>query len=78
MSAVSGSAFGIIGEWALVGLLSDNIFDLLFLKSTAPDCHLMMLQHRLVFPYILCAKVASFLYMLKGYVHSLLLCLQFT
>ena len=43
MSAVSGSAFVIIGEWDTVGLLSDNMFDLLFLKSTAPTCHSMML-----------------------------------
>ena len=47
MAAVSdsafGSAFGIIGEWATVGLLSDNIFDLLFLKYTAPTCNLVML-----------------------------------
>ena len=40
---VSGRAFGIIDEWAAVGLLRDNIFDLLFLKSTAPACHLVML-----------------------------------
>ena len=39
MVAVSVSAFGIIGEWVMVGLLSDNMFDLLFLKSTAPVCH---------------------------------------
>ena len=31
MAAVLGSSFGIIGEWATVGLLSDNMFDLLFL-----------------------------------------------
>ena len=43
MSAVSGSAFGIIGEWATVGLLSNNIFDLLLLKSNASACHLVML-----------------------------------
>ena len=43
MVAVSGIAFGIIGEWATVGLLSDNIFDLLFLKYIAPACHLVML-----------------------------------
>ena len=43
MAAVLGRAFGIIGEWATVGLLSDNIFDLLFLKPTAPACNYLML-----------------------------------
>ena len=43
MAEVSGRAFGIIGEWATVGLLSDIMFDLLFLKSTEPACHFMML-----------------------------------
>ena len=43
MAEVSGRAFGIIGEWATVGLLSDHIFDLLFLKSTAPACCSVML-----------------------------------
>ena len=43
MAAVSGSVFGIIGEWDTVGLLSDNIFDLLFLKSNAPACYSVML-----------------------------------
>ena len=43
MEVVSGSALGIIGEWATVGLLSDNMFDLLLIKSTAHDCHLVML-----------------------------------
>ena len=43
MAVVSGGAFGITGEWATVGLLRDNIFELLFLKSTAPTCHLVML-----------------------------------
>ena len=43
MAAVSGSAFVIIGEWSTVGLLSDNTFDLLFLKSPAPAYHLVML-----------------------------------
>ena len=43
MAAVSGSAFGIIGEWDMVGLLSDNNFELIFLKSTAPTCHSVML-----------------------------------
>ena len=43
MAAVSSSAFGIIGKWATVGLLNDNIFDLLFLRSTTPACHLVML-----------------------------------
>ena len=77
MAAVSGSAFDIIGEWDTVGLLSDNIFDLLFLKSTAPTCHLVMLYHRLVLLPIMCAKVTSFLCTLKGYVHSLLPCAKF-
>ena len=36
MAAVSGSDFGTIGKCYTVGLLSDNIFDLQFLKSTAP------------------------------------------
>ena len=47
---VSGSAFSIIDDdcviktgWATVCLMSDNIFDLLFLKSTAPTCHSVML-----------------------------------
>ena len=43
MVAVSGSAFVIIGKWTTVGLLSDNMFYLLFLKSTAPAYHLVML-----------------------------------
>ena len=43
MAAVSGSAFGVTGEWATVGLLRDNIFELLCLKSTASACHLLML-----------------------------------
>ena len=43
VAEVSSSAFGIIGEWATVGLLSDNTFDLLFLKSAAPTCHGVML-----------------------------------
>ena len=43
VASVLGSAFGIIGEWATLGLLSDNIFDLLFIKSTAPACHVVML-----------------------------------
>ena len=43
MAAVLGSAFGIIGECATVGLLSDNMFDLLFLNSTAPTCIYVML-----------------------------------
>ena len=43
MAAVLGRSFVIIGEWATVGFLSDNIFDLLFLKSTAPAFHLVML-----------------------------------
>ena len=43
VAAVYGSAFGIIGEWDTVGLLIDNIFDLLFPKSTTLACHLVML-----------------------------------
>ena len=43
MAAVSVSAFGIIGEKATVGLLSDNIFYFLFIKSTAYACHSLML-----------------------------------
>ena len=43
MAAVSGRALGIIGKLATVALLSDNIFVLLFLKSTAPACHSVML-----------------------------------
>ena len=43
MEAILGSAFGIIGEWATVGLLIDNMFNLLFLKSTAPAFHYVML-----------------------------------
>ena len=74
MAAVSGSASGIIGEWAMLGLLSDNMFDLLFLKSTKPACHSVMLYHRLVLVPIMYADVASFLCLLEGYVHSSLLC----
>ena len=43
MEEVSIRGFGIIVGWATVALLSDNISDLLFLKSTAPVCHLVML-----------------------------------
>ena len=42
MAAVPGSDFGITGEWAKVGLLRDNIFELLCLKYTVPTCHLVM------------------------------------
>ena len=42
MDAVSGSAFGITCECYMVGLLRDNIFELLCLKYTAPACHLVM------------------------------------
>ena len=77
MAAVYGSVFGIIGEWATVGLLSDNMFDLLFLKSTEPNCHSVMLYHRLVFPPTMCAKVAYFLCPSEEYVHSSPLYLQF-
>ena len=61
MAVVLGSAFDIIGEWDTVGLLSDNIFDLLCLKSNAPTCHLVMLYQRLVLLPIMCANIASFL-----------------
>ena len=77
MAAVSGSAFDIIGEWDMVVLLSDNIFDLLSLKSTALTCHLVMLYHRLVLLPIMCAKIASLLCPLKGYVNYLLPCAKF-
>ena len=77
MVAVSGIAFGIIGECAMVGLLSDNIFDSLFPKSTALACCLVILYHQLVFPPIMCAKVASFLCLSEGCVNSLLPCAQF-
>ena len=43
MSAVSGSDFDITCEWATVGLLRDNLFELLCFKSTAPTCYLVML-----------------------------------
>ena len=77
MEAVSGSAFGIIGEWVTVGLFSDNMFDLLFLKSNAPACHLVTLYHRMVLPPTMCVKVAYFLCPLERYVNSLPPCAQF-
>ena len=43
VAAVSGSTFDITGEWAMVDLLRDSIFELLCLKSTAPTCNLVML-----------------------------------
>ena len=43
MAAVSGSAFDVTGEWATVGVLRNNIFELLCITSTAPICHLVML-----------------------------------
>ena len=43
MAAVLGSAFYVIGEWDIVGVLRDNIFTLLCLTSTAPICHSVML-----------------------------------
>ena len=43
MATVLGSAFGNTCEWAMVGSLRDNIFELLCLKSTTPACHLVML-----------------------------------
>ena len=58
MTTVSGSDFGITGEWDTVGLLRDNIFELLCLKSTVPTCHLVMLKHQLVLLNIMCAKDA--------------------
>ena len=33
----------VLGEWATVGLLRDNIFELLCLKSTAPDYNVVVL-----------------------------------
>ena len=42
MAVVSGRAFDLTGEWATVGVLEDN-FLLLFLMSTAPICHSVML-----------------------------------
>ena len=77
MAAILGSAFGITGEWGMVSLLRDNIFELLCLKYTAPTCNSVMLQHRLMLPPIMCTKNASFLCPSAGYVHSLLLCPQF-
>ena len=53
MVAVSGSAFGITGEWDTVGFLRNNIYELLCLKSTAPTFHLVMLYHQLVLPLIM-------------------------
>ena len=41
MAEVSFSAFLIVDEWDTVGLLRDNIFELLCLNPTAPDCHLL-------------------------------------
>ena len=43
MVAVSVSAFDVTGELATVGLLRDNMLNLLCLTSTAPLCHLVML-----------------------------------
>ena len=43
MAAELGRDFDIIGEGATVGVLSDNIFDLLFVKSTAPAFHSVLL-----------------------------------
>ena len=74
MAVVSGIDFVVTGEWAAVGLLRDNIFELLCLKSTAPICHLVMLYHRLVLPLIMCEKNASFLCLSAGYVNSSLPC----
>ena len=43
VAAVLVRDFGIIGEWDTVRLLSDNIFKLLFLKSTVPAYHSVIL-----------------------------------
>ena len=43
MAAVLGSAFDVTGDWATVGVLRDNMFDLLCLMSVASICHLVML-----------------------------------
>ena len=43
MAAVSGSAFDVTGDWDKVGVLRDNIYELLCLTSTAPVCHSVML-----------------------------------
>ena len=42
MSAVSGRAFDVTGEWATVGVLRDNL-GLLCITSTVPICHSVML-----------------------------------
>ena len=39
MAAVLGGAVGVTGEWATVGMLRDNMFELLCLTSTVPICH---------------------------------------
>ena len=43
VAVVSGIAFGITGEWAMVGLFRDSIFESLCLNSTASTYHLVML-----------------------------------
>ena len=43
MAALSVSAFGVTGEWATIGLLMDNIFELVYLKCIARICYLVML-----------------------------------
>ena len=73
MAAVSGIALGNTCEWATISLLRDNIFELLFLKFTAPTCHWLMLYHRLVLPPIMCTQDASFLCPSEVYVNSSLL-----
>ena len=46
MLTLLGRSFGNIGEWATVGMLSYNIFELSFLNSTVSAYHLVMLSHR--------------------------------
>ena len=43
MSAVLSSDFAIPGQWDMVGVLRDNMFELLCLTSNAPICHSVIL-----------------------------------
>ena len=43
MDAVTGSDFDMTGEWDMVGVLKDNMFELLCLTYTAPRFYLVML-----------------------------------
>ena len=43
MAAVSGSAFDVTGEWDTVGVLRDNMFELICITYTAHICHSVML-----------------------------------